>query len=299
MRSNYLVVLVNYINWRDTLECIDSLKKSGVENSNILIVENCSTNDSFEKIKFDEPNIKIIRTNKNLGFTGGNNIGIRYAKEKEFKYIILLNNDTIVESDNPIRLLVEEMEKHSDVTLGTGRIFYFPNKERIWYDGGKLLQWRGMAIHYNYGKNKNDILLNDKIKNVDFISGCLMCIRLSDINKLGLLNDNFFMYLDDIEYSARAIKKNLKLLFVPQVVIYHKAMGEEQRSPNLIYYSMRNRKILINLHFGSIAKFYFELVLLIKRILWFFVNKRNYKLLQYALRDYKNQYYGQAPEYIN
>lgn len=298
MESIYLIILVNYNNWKDTLECIDSLKKSGIEDSNILIIENCSTNNSFEELKAAELNIKIINTKKNLGFTGGNNLGIKYAIENKFKYAILLNNDTIVDSKNPINMLIDEMEKNEDVTLGTGRIFYFPEKDKIWYDGGKLLKWRGMAIHNNYRKNKNEIRLIDKKKYVDFISGCFMGIRLNDITKLGLLNDNFFMYLDDVEYSARAVKRNLKLLFIPQVVIFHKATGEGERTPKLVYYSMRNRKILINLHFGIVAKLYFEMVLIIKRILWFFTNKKYYNLLLYAVRDYKKQYYGQAPENI-
>ena len=298
MESIYLIILVNYNNWEDTLECIESLRKSGIEDSNILIIENCSTNDSFEKLKVAEPNIKIISTKKNLGFTGGNNLGIKYAIENKFMYAILLNNDTIVDSNNPVKLLIDEMEKNEDVTLGTGRIFYFPEKDRIWYDGGKLIKWRGMAIHNNFRKNKNEINLNDNKKYVDFISGCFMCIRLNDITKIGLLNDNFFMYLDDIEYSARAVRRNLKLLFIPQVVIFHKSIGGKERTPRLVYYSLRNRKMLINLHFGIVAKIYFEIVIIIKRILWFFTNKKNYHLLLYAVRDYKKQYYGQAPEYI-
>ena len=67
---------------------------------------------------------------------------------------------------------------------------------------------------------------------INFISGCFMCIRLKDIYKIGYLNENFFMYLDDVEYSARAIKRKLKLLYLPDAVIYHKAMGEEIRTPN-------------------------------------------------------------------
>jgi GT2 family glycosyltransferase len=298
MESKFLIVLVNYNNWKDTLECIDSLRKSGVKDSNILIIENCSTNDSLQKLKAAESNINIINTHKNLGFTGGNNLGIEYAIRNKYKFVIILNNDTIVDINNPIKLLIDGMEKNEDVTLGTGRIFYFPDKERIWYNGGKLIKWRGMAIHFNFGKNKNALTLSNELKNVDFISGCFMCIRLSDIMKLGFLDNNFFMYLDDVEFCSRALKKNLKLLFIPNAIIYHKAMGEKERTPKRIYYSIRNRKLLINLHFGIISKIYFSVVLIIKRAVWFFTNKKYYNLLLYAVRDYNNKYFGQAPEYI-
>jgi hypothetical protein len=298
MNDNYIIVLINYNNWQDTIECINSLKNSGVKGTNILIIENCSHNDSLEKLKIEAPGIKLISTNKNLGFTGGNNIGLKYALEKNYDYAILLNNDTIVEGKDSIKVLISVMDKHSDVTLGTGRIFYYPDKDKIWYNGGKLIKWRGMAVHFNYRQNKNEVRLNTETKETDFISGCFMCIRLRDLPKLGYLDENFFMYLDDIEYSVRAVKSNLKLLYVPEVVIYHKAVGEEKRTPNLVYYSIRNRRLLINLHFGIISKIYFELVLILKRMLWFVTNKKYYNLLVYAIRDYKNRYFGQAPESI-
>ncbi len=298
MNTNFLIILLNYNNWLDTIDCITSLKNCEISGSNILVIENCSTDESIEKLKTEAPNIKIIQTKKNLGFTGGNNLGIKYALENKYAYAIVLNNDTIVESKNSIKILIGGMEEHPDVTIGTGRIFYFPQKDKIWYDGGKLINWRASVVHYNYRKNVNEVKLNDNLKEINFISGCYMCIRLSDLPKLGYMDENFFIYLDDLEYSARAVKNNLKLMYFPQATIYHKAMGEEKQTPKMIYYSMRNRKLLINRHFGLTTKLYFEIVLIIKRIIWFFTNKKYYNLLLFAVRDYKKQYYGQAPEYI-
>ena len=298
MNDKYLIILLNYNNWPDTVECIQSLNNCNVKNSNIIIIENCSSDNSVEKLNAHVPGVKIIQSQKNLGFTGGNNIGIKYALENSFDYAIVLNNDTIIESKDSIKTLVEEMDSNPDVTLGTGRIFYYPNKDKIWYDGGRLVKWKGMATHNNFRKNLNEINLANRKKYVDFISGCFMCIRLKDLPELGYMDEDFFLYLDDIEYSARAVKKNLKLMFFPYVVIYHKSMGEEKHTPKLVYYSMRNRKLLINLHFGLIAKIYFEIVLIVKKILWFFTNKKYYSLLTYAVRDYNKKYFGQAPEYI-
>ena len=226
MNSKFLIILLNYNNWEDTLDCIFSLQKSGVGDPNILIIENCSTDNSLEKLKENAPEVKIIVAKKNLGFTGGNNLGIKYAFENNYKYVIVLNNDTIVEDKNSIETLIAGMDENPDVTLGTGRIFYYPNKDLVWYDAGKLIYWRAMAIHYNYRKNKNEISLNNDLSDINFISGCFMCIRLSDISKLGYMDENFFIYLDDIEYSARAVRKGLKLKYFPNVVIYHKARGE-------------------------------------------------------------------------
>ena len=298
MNLNFLIILLNYNNWPDTTECIMSLKASEVSDANILIIENYSSNDSYKRLSEKFPFIKILRTNKNLGFTGGNNIGIKYAIENNYDYAILLNNDTIVESPDTFKVLITEMDKNIDSTLGTGRIFYYPQKDLIWYDGGQLISHRGMATHTNYRLNRNNTKLDDNLRETNFVSGCYMCIRLKDIPKLGYLNENIFMYLDDVEYSARLIKKGMKILYIPQAVIYHKARGEGKSTQLMVYYSIRNRRLVINLHFGFIAKIYFEIVLIIKRILWFFTDKEYYKILIRALEDYKNNYFGQAPDFI-
>ncbi len=298
MNSNYLIILLNYNNSEDTIDCINSLKNSEINDSNILVIENCSSDDSFERLKENFPGVKIIHSEKNLGFTGGNNVGIKHAFENNYDYAIVLNNDTIVEDKNSIEMLINEMDKNPDVTLGTGRIYYYPQKDMIWYDGGKLINWRGMAIHNNYRKNKNEIILDDNAKDIDFISGCFMCIRLKDVPKLGYMDENFFIYLDDIEYSARAVKKKMKLKYIPEAIIYHKARGEDKRTPKMVYYSIRNRRLLIKLHFGVAAKLYFEMVLIIKRILWFFTGNKFYSILISAIKDYNKNYFGQAPEYI-
>ena len=294
----YIVIVINYNNWQDTVECIQSLNDVGVNSSNILLIENCSTNNSFQMLKINLPEIKIITTDKNLGFTGGNNLGIKYAIENNFEYAILLNNDTIVKDSNSITQLIKNMNENQDISLGTGRIFYYPQKDIIWYDGGKLVHWRGLAIHYNYGKDAKNLSLNNQAKEVSFISGCYMCIRLKDLPKLGLLNENFFLYLDDIEYSARAFKQNLKLKYFPDSFIYHKANGENNRSSIMVYYSIRNRRLLIKLHYGIMAKIYFEIVLVIKRAFWLITGNKYYHILVTAINDYNTKNFGQAPENI-
>lgn len=299
MNNNFLIIILNYINWQDTSECINSLKESGVNDSNILIVENSSPNDSFEKLKSRFYNVKIICTEENIGFAGGNNIGIKYALDNNFEYAILLNNDTIIEKKNSISLLISEMENCKEATLGSGRIFYYPEKDKLWYDGGELVIWRGMGKHYNYKKKVSEIRLNNQPRFITFISGCYLCIRLRDFTKLGYLDEKFFMYLEDVDYCAKAVKQNLKILYYPESVIYHKSLGEEKRTPNVIYYSIRNRKLLINKNFGLITKIYFEIVLIIKRIIWFLVKKSYFNILTIALKDYNSKYFGKAPELFN
>ena len=151
MNSNYLIILLNYNNWQDTVECIQSLKKCNVNDSNILIIENCSHNNSVDKLKELVPGVKIIqneKTKKNditnyktyfykisIYKSKGEELSLYESSsliENNFDYTIVLNNDTIVESKESIKNLIEEMDGNSDVTLGTGRIFYYPDKNKIW-----------------------------------------------------------------------------------------------------------------------------------------------------------------------
>lgn len=296
--DNYLIILLNYNNWQDTIECIKSLEKFKVNSSNILVIENCSTDESIKKLKEETPDVRLIQAEKNLGFTGGNNLGIKYAYDNKFDYAIVLNNDTIIESEDAIPKLIEAMKQHPEYTLGAGRIFYYPNKDIIWYDGGGINKHRGSAFHFHFRQDKSTVSLNDKIRETGFISGCYMCIRLIDLPRLGYMDDRLFIYLDDLEYSMRAIKNGMKLLYIPESVIYHKERGGGKHSPRLIYYTIRNRKIVINDHFDLITKIYFELVLIVKRMIWLASNKKKYKILRYAIKDYQNKYFGQAPDYI-
>lgn len=296
MNKNYLIILLNYNNPQDTIECIQSLFKSDVDAKNILVIENCSADNSYERLQNEVPGILLLKMEKNLGFTGGNNVGIKYAADNKFDYAIVLNNDTIIESKDAISGLIDSMDKNKDVTIGTGRIFYYPEKDKIWYDGGKLLKLTGKAIHINFRKNVKDVQLVNEPRYIDFISGCFMCIRVSDIPRLGYMDEKIFIYLDDIDYSARAVGRNLKLKYFPQVVIYHKAKGEEKHTPKMAYYSLRNRKLVISNNFGFMSKVYFEMVLITKRIMYYFTNKKYYEILLQAVRDYNRQYFGQSPD---
>ncbi len=290
MNSKYLIILLNYNNVEETLECIDSLKKSNIEDSYILVVENCSTDDSFKILKTQYPQVNIIQAELNLGFTGGNNLGIEYGLKRGVDYVILLNNDTMV-TKNSIQILVSEMDKNPEVTLGTGQIRLYPSIDIIWYAGGELIPWRGLAKHIGFGEKGNDTSL--KPSYTDFISGCYMCIRTSHIKKLGILNDKFFIYLEDIEYSARAVNKKMKLLYVPNSIIYHKWKGETKLKYRTLYYVVRNRCLLIDLAFPSSAKIYFKIVIFLKMIYWLLTDKDLFKAAKRGLDDYQRNYFGQ------
>jgi GT2 family glycosyltransferase len=291
MNSKFLIVLINYNNSNDTAECIFSLRNSGINDSNILIVENYSKDESYNQLKISFPGICILKQIQNQGFSGGNNIGISYAIKNNFEYVVLLNNDTLIEKD-AISVLIEKMDIHKEATLGTGQIRYYPDKNKIWYAGGKLIRWRGLAIHKFENKYAEEIN-HYKDEYVTFASGCYLCIRISDIDILGLLDEKFFLYLEDIEYSARAVRLKLKILYVPSSVIYHKCRGERQLKEQTLYYAVRNRNLLIEKSFPQIARIYFFIVIKLKMIFWFFKNRKLYNAAKMGILNYKEGIFGE------
>lgn len=289
------IVILNYNRWRETLDCVNSIQQCTYSNYEILIVDNASTDESYSKINDSLPGTSIISTKKNLGYTGGVNVGIREAIKKQPDYILLLNEDTFV-TPTFLTHLVEAMEENTSAAAACGTIFHYPETSKVWYAGGRLIPWRGLAIH------NNNLLISQNTNHaqcVTFLTGCMMLLRTALIEKIGMKDERFFMSLEDIEYSSRIIKKGYNLLYVPSAIIYHRIPIKYKSKFNL-YYSIRNRLLLINTsipaRYKFIAKTYFFLVISIKLIVWFILNPEYFKIAKMGLEDYfrKNFYEGRG-----
>jgi len=229
------IIILNYNNWADTIECLESVLRNDYPNYQVIVVDNNSPNNSVEYLKawaegkLDvwvnpnnplrslsfppvtkpipyicysreeaekggnlelEENLKkeipkgvstnypviFIQNENNLGFAGGNNVGIRYALAKnDFDSIILLNNDTVIEKETILNL-VEAKLKLGEKSIYGGRIFYYNAPDKIWYDGGNFNEWTGLSRHLNIGKLKSEIKDTSQIKEVNFITFCYVLI---------------------------------------------------------------------------------------------------------------------------
>jgi len=257
-----VIIILNYINWNDTVECLRSLENCIYPNFEILLIDNCSPNQSFEKLKELFPKIEIIQTQTNLGYTGGINFGFSKALKKGTDYIYVLNSDTVVEKDF-LTELVAGIEQFPKVAAACNLILEENSRDIIWYAGGSLVKWRGLAIHHLQGKSKQ-LLTTQTPQLVSFVTGCSILFRVSALNEIGFEDNRFFMYLDDIEYSARILEKGYNLLFVPSSVIYHRVEGKDE-SVFKLYYAVRNRFLFIHTSLKGImrliASVYFSLVI--------------------------------------
>ena len=236
-QAEVYIILVNYNGYEDTKACVNSLKKINYDNFHIVIVENASKDVQIMKTDlFLNENATILFSEKNDGFSSGNNIGIKYALENNADYILLLNNDTVVDCDF-LKHLVELMENNTKAGIVTGDIYYYKDQERLWYSNGKYDRKNGTT---QMCCKTAELSLK-----VSFACGCLMLLNVEMIKQIGMLEDLFFLYSEDTEYCCRAIDSGWDILWTKKCKIYHKISASTgENSDFQQYYLTRNNLIL-------------------------------------------------------
>ena len=217
LRSVNLFVL----NWngRDlTLDCLSSLEKITYPNVKVYVIDNGSSDNSVTAIRNQFPDYEIIGLPENYGFARGNNAGFELVKQKA-DYTIFLNNDTIVDP-NFVEPLINAMESNSTVKQSTPKIFYADNLDYIWFGGGKVSLWAGWIRHL--GIRQKDSMQFSFNRNVDYATGCCVCMRTLDFESIGMFDESFLMYGEDVDLSLRFRKQGGQILFVPESKIWHK-----------------------------------------------------------------------------
>lgn len=241
------VVIVNWNKFLDTRGCLQSLLAAQREKFTIeiIVVDNGSTDDSVLRLRqeFGEV-ISILESSTNLGFAGGNNVGIRRALEMNAELIILLNNDTIVAPDF-FQKVAAAADEHPGAGIFGGKIFYQSPPQRLWFAGGEVQKMLAKARHFGFGSE--DAAIYQKRRRVSFITGCLMIVRRTVFERIGLLQDDLFLYFEDTEFCLRACRQGIEMIYLPDVVIWHEvgagAIGAY--APHYYYYQTRNRYVVM------------------------------------------------------
>lgn len=239
------IIILNWNGLKDTLECLDSLKKITYPNYGVIVVDNGSLNNEAEIIQQKYPGIKVIKNPINEGFCKGNNIGAKFVLKENPEYWLFLNNDTIVRSDFLVKL-IQFTEANPEVGAATPLILYYNRRDKIWSAGGKFHPW---FLH-----QRENTLFEHPRKDLDYISGCAFLIKKRALEKVGLWDTDYATYLEDIDYSFRIKKADFKIACVPQSVIYHKvARANIYFSKKYVYYMVRNNLLFAkkNLHWSK------------------------------------------------
>jgi GT2 family glycosyltransferase len=263
------IVIVHYNTDKETNECLESLENLKSNQNfkyDVILLDNASK-DLF-KLKKKYKQVELIRSDSNLGFTGGNNLATKYALDKHNSdYVLLLNNDTIVDSDF-LKNLYRVAKDNPKAGLLTPKIYFEKNFEFhksdysvkdkgkvIWYAGGSI-DWQHLVADHR-GVDEVDYGQFDEISKVDFATGCCLLISREIIETVGLLDDNLFLYSEDVDYSLRVKKAGYDLLYCPSSVIWHKNAGSSGGSGSSVqlYYQTRNRLWIAKRHGNYRAKY--------------------------------------------
>jgi len=215
------VIIVNWNGWEDTVACLDSCTGLDYADREIVVVDNGSTNDSVERISAAHPSVTLLETGANLGFAGGNNVGIRAALENGAAYVWLLNNDTTVEP-RALSALVDAIETHPGAGIAGSKITYFDRPEVLWYAGGEFTP-AGPVRHR--GLDEPDTGQYEDLEETGFITGCSLLATAEVIAKVGLLAEEYFLYWEEADFDWRVHAAGYTLLYVPGSVVHHKVAG--------------------------------------------------------------------------
>ena len=240
------IIIVNWKQYELTINCLLSLEKLEYKNFKVIIVDNESNFEKVNKIKSGFTKVEVIESKENLGFASANNIGIKYAIKNKIEYLMLLNNDTEVNKKFLAPLL---NSFKNDNLLGAVQplIMNYNNRAKVWNAGGYLNNFFGFPYTNNKIKNKN--------LQIDWITGCCIVLKTKVIKKAGLMDEDFFAYYEDVDWSLRIKKLGYKLGVVDSSVIFHHGTKssnnsnfEGNLSPFVHYLNIRNHIYLIKKH---------------------------------------------------
>lgn len=236
------IVILNWNGIDDTLECLRSLGDLAYGNFVVVVVDNGSSDDSvlrLRKCKTPFP-FELIETGQNLGFAEGNNVGIRRALSQGAEYVLLLNNDTVVDP-GMLGAFVRAAQAHPDGAIFGGKIYYFDRPSTLWYAGASW-QREGQYFLHDGIDMVDDGAAFEQVAETDYASGCAFFMRASALQTIGLLDAEFFLTYEESDLCYRARAAGFKVLFVPDAKLWHKvsvSFGGVD-SPLQLYFYSRN-----------------------------------------------------------
>jgi len=297
------IIILHLNNIPCLVDCISSLNKISYPNFDIFVVHNGPKSNALPDALAQQSQhiAEIIDTGDNIGFSGGNNVGIRRALEKGADYVLLLNDDTEVSKDF-LSLLVEIAEKRQDVAMFGPRIFFFDHPDKIWFDGAIFDPEQSRITFLRSGEKGEG--LQKTVTESDFITGCAVMVKRNLLEEIGLLNDFYFMYWEDVDWGLRAIKAGTKNLVVHNALIWHKvtiSMGGLQ-SPRTVYHKVRSHLVFTKSHAPkALPKLHVQFL---RDIAWLLLKSRDqnrYKKAHAyiaAIRDYHMGKTDKGPDWL-
>jgi hypothetical protein len=242
------IIIVNWNAKKYLKECIESLFSQSFTDYEIVLVDNASTDDSIDFVRINYPQVKVIQNKDNLGFAEGNNIGI---KNSTGQLIALFNPDVVADSDW-LHILVNVIKDKPNIAGVTGKMYYLGDqygKDAVFCTWSKIDPLSGTPINFND---------DEPVSRVDYLSGAAMIVRRDVLNKIGLLDKNYFLYFEETDLCARIIRAGYDLMYIPSAIVWH-VVSPLSNSEKKIYFMERSRIRFVLKNFDSmyIVPFFF------------------------------------------
>jgi hypothetical protein len=303
MEKKIFIIILNYKREKDTLECLESLRELRIKNYElrIVIVDNSSTSDGLSQVRKmvnGKWKMEIILNEVNLGFAAGNNTGIKCALSHGAKYIMVLNNDTLVD-ENLLTELVACLEENPEAGVVSPKIYFAKgyefHKDRykdkdlgkvIWYAGG-VIDWKNV-YGKNFGVDDVDRGQFDKRKQVDYATGSCSLFSAKALTNVGLYDERYFMYFEDADLSMRLKKNGFKILYEPKAFLWHKVAQSSGIGSDLNDYFITRNRMLFGLKYAPIR----SKAALIKESVKFLIKGRAWQKV--GIRDFYLRKFGKG-----
>ena len=245
------IVVLNWNGRDDTVDCIKSLREVDYDNFTIIVVDNASRDGSEEKIRRDFPEIQFLQTGSNLGYAGGNNAGIKLALTLSVDFILLLNNDTVVDK-SIISAFVEESKNRNNKFILGAMIFFYDRPNILWHAGGSWCPATLSFKHLGFNCTVEKFAISDegRLHNCDYVTGCALFVPASIFKEIGLLDEKFFLAYEEVDWCYRARKRGFECAVVPTAILWHKVSASfgGAASPLVSYFNFRNKLLWAEKH---------------------------------------------------
>jgi len=244
------IVILNTNRREDTLACLESLARVTYQDLKIIVLDNQSTDGSVDAIRAAFADVQIINLMTNLGYAGNNNVGIEAAIRQGADWILVLNEDTILDP-NCLAELIKVGESDPRIGIVGPMVYHYDEPTIIQSAGGMLGKyWQSQHL----GKNEPDCGQFPTPHRVEWISGCALLIRTAAVQQVGMLDANFFIYWEETEWCIRVSRGGWEIYHVPQARLWHKGVKRDyQPKPSFTYYGTRNHLLTLSKHHAPLV----------------------------------------------
>jgi GT2 family glycosyltransferase len=239
-----IAIVLNWNNLADTLECVQSLRCSDYSNLAVWVVDNDSDQDPTPELHARWPDLRVLRNARNLGYAGGNNTGVRAAMDSGAAYLLLLNNDAVVAPDC-VSCLVAAAEANSRIGMATPRVFHYQRRDEIYWDGG-VVDWQSGDVRHD----SSTLPMEGGLIRSEWLNGCSLFVRVEAIRHIGLMDERYFLYFEDADWSVRAGRQQWMNAVVGEARAWHKVNASTGgfTNPVMRFYFFRNRYLFASRH---------------------------------------------------